>query len=65
MRWTKTELKRRTERRTKQGPYSYCFATPLWVRRAIIRDYGYPALDVCASHGKHFGANGTAQRRTG
>jgi hypothetical protein len=45
----------RAQRREKHGPHYYCFSTPLWVRRAITRDYGYPDLDVCASHNKQFG----------
>ena len=37
------------------GPYENCFATPDWLRKAIEREYGYPGLDVAASHGVFFG----------
>ena len=37
------------------GPYENCFACPQWLRDAVTRDYGFPGLDVAASHGMHFG----------
>jgi len=41
--------------REQYGPEYYDYATPDWLRKAIERDYGFPALDVAASHGKQFG----------
>jgi hypothetical protein len=37
------------------GPYENCFACPQWLRDAVTRDYGFPGLDVAASHGMQFG----------
>ena len=44
----------------KRDPQSYtdyenCYAAPKWVREAIVRDYGFPGLDPCCSHGMEFG----------
>ena len=49
------QKRKREVTRRKLGPHYYCFATPRWVREAIVRDYGFPAIDACASHGLHFG----------
>lgn len=37
------------------GPYENCYACPAWVRDVITRDFGFPGLDVSASHGMEFG----------
>lgn len=53
----RTALKLIRKKDENYGPYDNCFATPEAVRQFIIREYGFPGLDVAASHGMHFGEN--------
>jgi hypothetical protein len=43
--------------------YENCFETPQWLRDVITKQYGFPGLDVAASHGKHLGERWYAPRQ--
>ena len=49
-------------RKFDNSPFANCFATPEWLREAIQREYGFPGLDVCVSHGMVFGERFFAPR---
>jgi hypothetical protein len=42
-------------KRHYNSPFNNCFATPDWLRDEIAKEFGFPGLDVCSSHGMHFG----------
>ena len=48
-------MKQGDDYKKKYGVDAYCFATPDWLRKAIVSEIGYPALDVASSHDMHFG----------
>ena len=45
----------RQELRDQYGGNYYCYATPTWLREALVSEYGYPELDVASSHNMEFG----------
>ena len=57
--------RQRDDLKDRYGVDYYCFATPSWLRATIEREYGYPALDVAASHDMQFGKRFYAPEQDG